>query len=222
MFISGKNAVIELAPSGADIVASAAYFSFDKMAVNWAINQSKSTATVPAYGQADVTLSGYSSFAVSGTVYLDLTPGRVTRVAVTTPGTGYTTAPTVSFTGGGGTGAAASAVIDTAGTVRYIVITNYGTGYTTAPTVGFTGGGGTGAAATATINNYSDAVLADLFGADNVNVKISLIGTGTSSKKSYYTGTMTMTGDNISIPSNGAVAFAVAGSGSGSLVRNEY
>ncbi len=222
MFISGKNARIYLQPTGADIVASTGYYDFDKMAVNWTANQTKSTATVPAYGQADVTLGGYAGFNVAGTVYLDLTPGRVTFVAVTNGGTGYTSAPTVAFSGGAGSGAAATAIIDTAGTVRFVVMTSFGTGYTSAPTVSFSGGAGSGAAATATINDYSDKVFNQLYGADNVGVKIALIGTTSSSKMPYYTGTITLTAANIAIPSNGAVAFQFSGAGTGSLTRAEY
>ena len=48
MFISGKDARIYLAPADADTVASTAYFDFDKMAVNWAVNQQKGTTQVPA------------------------------------------------------------------------------------------------------------------------------------------------------------------------------
>lgn len=73
---------------------------------------------------------------------------RITRMRVTAAGTGYATAPTVVFTGGGGTGAAATATV-TAGRVTALTITNEGTGYTSTPTISFTGGGGSGAAATA-------------------------------------------------------------------------
>lgn len=74
--------------------------------------------------------------------------GGVVAVGVSAAGTGYTSAPTVSFSGGGGTGAAA--VVNMAGTqVDSVVITNSGTGYSSAPTVTLAGGGGTGAAATA-------------------------------------------------------------------------
>lgn len=76
----------------------------------------------------------------------------VASVAVTTGGSGYSTAPTVTFTGGGGTGAAATAVV-AGGVVTGIVVTNPGSGYTSAPTIGFTGGSGTGATATATLGN---------------------------------------------------------------------
>src|SRR4030066_645971 len=48
-------------------------------------------------------------------------------------GSGYTT-PTVIITGGGGTGATATARV-TNGVITAVVLTNAGTGYTTAPTV---------------------------------------------------------------------------------------
>ena len=78
--------------------------------------------------------------------------GAVTSVDLTSGGSAYTTAPAVSFTGGGGSGAIAKAVV-VAGQVSAIILSDTGSGYTSAPTVGFTGGGGTGAAATATVSN---------------------------------------------------------------------
>ena len=62
----------------------------------------------------------------------------------------YTSAPTVAFSGGGGTGAAGTAVL-TNGRVTGVTITNAGSGYTSAPTIAFSGGGGTGAAALAVL-----------------------------------------------------------------------
>jgi phage tail sheath protein FI len=87
-------------------------------------------------------------------------------IAMTDNGSGYTSAPTVSFTGGGGTGAAGTAVLGTgadAGKVMSVTITNPGSGYTSAPTVGFTGGAGTGAAATATVGTIGNAVVAEMW-----------------------------------------------------------
>lgn len=66
-------------------------------------------------------------------------------------GSGYTTAPAVQITGGGGTGATAEAVINN-GVVVGVRILNAGTGYTSAPTISFVGGGGTGASVAALIN----------------------------------------------------------------------
>ncbi|MEK7399885.1 MAG: DUF2589 domain-containing protein [Candidatus Poribacteria bacterium] len=74
--------------------------------------------------------------------YQPATTGTVSSVAVTNGGAGYTSAPTVAFTGGGGTGATATATIS-GGAVVGVNVTNPGTGYTSAPGVTFTGGGAT-------------------------------------------------------------------------------
>ncbi len=66
-------------------------------------------------------------------------------------GSVYTSTPSVGFSGGAGTGAAATAVL-TNGVLTGITITNGGSGYTSAPTIAITGGGGAGATATAIIN----------------------------------------------------------------------
>jgi len=79
-------------------------------------------------------------------------------INVTSGGTGYTSAPTVTLTGGGGTGATATAIVDS-GSVIGVSITNPGTGYTSVPTVAFSGGAGTGAAATAQRNSEPEMVL---------------------------------------------------------------
>ena len=79
--------------------------------------------------------------------------GRVVFISVTGGGSGYSTAPTVTFSGGGGSGAAATAYI-AGGAVIAVVMTNEGSGYTSAPTIGFTGGGGSGATATAKANTH--------------------------------------------------------------------
>jgi hypothetical protein len=72
----------------------------------------------------------------------------VTFVKLTTGGSGYTSAPTVSFSGGGGSGATATAYI-TNGVVIGFRMGSLGSNYTSAPTVSISGGGGSGAAATA-------------------------------------------------------------------------
>lgn len=78
----------------------------------------------------------------------DYSVDEIGSIIVNNGGNGYTSAPTVGFSGGGGgTGAAATAIIQN-GAVVAITVTNPGSGYTSAPTVTFTGGGGVGAAAT--------------------------------------------------------------------------
>ena len=79
-------------------------------------------------------------------------PGALADITITNGGTGYLTAPTVTITGGGGTGATATAQL-TGTSVTGITITNPGSGFTTTPTIGFTGGSGTGAAGTAVVGD---------------------------------------------------------------------
>lgn len=68
-------------------------------------------------------------------------------------GSGYTSAPTVTFSAppAGGITATGTATISS-GAVASVTITNPGNGYTSAPTITFSGGEGSGAAATATMS----------------------------------------------------------------------
>ncbi len=77
----------------------------------------------------------------------------VENVVITAAGTGYTTPPTVTVSGGGGSGLAITATVS-GGQVVSLTITNKGSGYTSAPTLGFTGGGGSGASASAFLSAF--------------------------------------------------------------------
>jgi len=81
-------------------------------------------------------IAGYVTFA-TGTIGIVLEKG----------GQGYTSAPIVNITGGGGANAAATAIVN-GNTVTQIIVTNAGTGYTSDPAISFSGGGG-GSGATA-------------------------------------------------------------------------
>lgn len=110
--------------------------------------------TGPTAGVPASALEPYNpSLTFGGLHYLrtnsGVTGGAVVNVYITNGGSGYTSAPTVSFSGSG-TGAAANAVL-TGGSVSSIALTASGSGYTSAPSVILSGGGGTGAAASADI-----------------------------------------------------------------------
>ena len=72
----------------------------------------------------------------------------VQSVVITNPGAGYTLAPTLQITGGGGSGAAGTVFIGD-GTVGIVTLSDAGSGYTTAPTVTITAPVGVGTQATA-------------------------------------------------------------------------
>ena len=79
------------------------------------------------------------------------TPGIVSGITISPTGSGYT-APVVSITGGGGSGATALATVDpTTGAITGINLVTVGSGYTSAPTVNISDPTGTGALATAAI-----------------------------------------------------------------------
>lgn len=79
----------------------------------------------------------------------------LTGVKVVNGGSDYTSVPTVVVSGGGGTGATATATI-AAGKVSAITVTSVGSGYTTTPTITVSGGGGSGASATPIVAIWSD------------------------------------------------------------------
>lgn len=87
-------------------------------------------------------------------------------IKITNAGTGYTTAPTLTISGGSGTDATATATVS-GGKITAITLTNGGKKFKTVPTVTITGGGGTGAILTAELTAFNDADLT----AGNVNDK---------------------------------------------------
>ena len=81
----------------------------------------------------------YNPNLVTATAKATVSGGVVNNITVTGSGAGYTSAPTVTLTGGGSGAkfvpATAIAVLNSNGLVTAIQITNPGAGYTTAPVV---------------------------------------------------------------------------------------
>lgn len=96
----------------------------------------------------------------SGTIYDmydDQYSDEVQGINLIAGGFGYSDPPTVTISGGGGTGAVASPIL-LDGVVTGIEMVSRGTGYTSVPTVTITGGGGEGALAEAVVTiGYSGA-----------------------------------------------------------------
>jgi hypothetical protein len=103
--------------------------------------------TIPHFGQTNIV-----QFSDGGT-------GAIVALALTAAGTGYDAGTTtVEFTGGGGTDAAATAIVSSAGKITGLILTNRGTGYSSAPTVTIVGDG---ASATATATVATDFLILD-------------------------------------------------------------
>ena len=83
--------------------------------------------------------------------------GAVKTITITNGGSGYTSAPEVTFTSSAGFGAAATATV-TDGVVTAVTITDGGEKYQIPPILSFVGGGGSNAAATCTIEIDIDKV----------------------------------------------------------------
>jgi hypothetical protein len=75
-----------------------------------------------------------TNVASQATATAHLTGAFVTSCTIVLPGNGYTTPPTVTFVGGGGSNATATAMVS-GGAVTNITISNPGAGYTSAPNV---------------------------------------------------------------------------------------
>ncbi|SHK92945.1 hypothetical protein [Chryseobacterium polytrichastri] len=81
---------------------------------------------------------------IPATATATISGGAVTGISITNGGSGYTSAPTVNFYGGGsivngGTKARATAIVS-GGVVTGVTLNNGGTGYTSIPTVAVSGG----------------------------------------------------------------------------------
>ena len=122
--------------------------------------------------------AGDGTGAITEAGIFDTIGSKVDDIAVSAGGTGYTSAPTVTFTGGGGTGATATATVS-GGVVTAVTVTGVGSGYTSVPTIGFTGGAGSGATATATLKEGGDMLARTKFAVVNKGAADSMTVTWT-------------------------------------------
>ncbi|WP_068398384.1 DUF2589 domain-containing protein [Kribbia dieselivorans] len=106
--------------------------------------------------------------------YQPAVPARVTGITVTDGGSGYTSPPAVTISGGGGSGMTATAALGAGGAVTSISITNAGAGYTSAPSisVGAAPAGGDNATATA---EFQAAVAAQAAQFQTMNLEVPIL-----------------------------------------------
>ena len=112
-------------------------------------------STTKTYRSPDESITTDSIF-LKSTRYIDWYNNHkysVASIEVADGGTGFTLAPNVTITGGGGTGAVAYAEINALyGNISSVTIVNPGSGYTSTPTI-TVNGNGTGAALVSTLHN---------------------------------------------------------------------
>ena len=116
--------------------------------------------------------------------------GVVTSITVNTSGSGYTSAPTVTFPARAISGTPTIGV----GLITSIPVANGGSGYTSSPSISITGGNGTGATATA---NLTLGVV--------TSITVNNPGTGYTSP---FSGVVTIQGpDSLTVTSKGLISF---------------
>lgn len=108
---------------------------------------SAATLVIPDFGD-NFFITGTTGITAIRTESANAFNQKVRFVEITNGGSGYNPAspPTVTFTGGGGTSAAGTALVSNSGAVIGVSMTNNGSGYTSAPTVAFSSGSAAGTA----------------------------------------------------------------------------
>ncbi len=109
-------------------------------ALTWWYDANASNALTGSW----ITQTGFTVSGTAGSTRLAVSSGVVERIDVVAGGSGYTSAPTLTFTGGGGSGASVSTTTVSGGALTSTMVPARGSGYTSEPTV-TVGGPGTGA-----------------------------------------------------------------------------
>lgn len=156
-------------------------------------------------GTYSLGFSGGAGSGATGTYYCS--GGNVVGIKITATGSGYTSAPTLSFPSGGGSSAAATALTttnSTASTLQVVAVSTAGSGY------------GAGATATVTFSGGGASVQATgwayLIGGVVDHIVVTAQGTGYSSNPTVA----------ISGSGTGATAFAAIGTGIDSTNNKIY
>ena len=152
----GSSQTLTLVGTGATATAEIGFNTEGSIRLISLSNRGGGYTAVPTIGVSSAPVGGVTGILtatmISGINVCNLNISdnqkSVQQVVITNPGAGYTLAPTLQVTGGGGSGAAGTVFIGD-GAVGIVTLTDAGSGYTTAPTVTITGPGAGGTTATA-------------------------------------------------------------------------
>lgn len=210
---AGRDAKIGIRPNVSGKLYGTGFLYLTGMSEGANLSFSAENQTQEVYGEDAKIVSGTDTGSFEATAFVTNTSGQVHKITVGTAGSGYTSAPTVGFSGGTPTTAAtAIAEVDVAtGTITGVFITNFGEGYASAPTISFTGGGGTGAAATAVIGGNSDQALYGALKNKDLKIEFSPNGGVASSKKTKFTFDFARESFSIEPAVNGVIPMQFSG-----------
>ena len=152
----GSSQTLTLVGTGATATAEIGFNTEGSIRLISLSNRGGGYTAVPTIGVSSAPVGGVTGILtatmISGINVCNLNISdnqkSVQQVVITNPGAGYTVAPVLQVTGGGGSGAAGTVFIGD-GAVGIVTLTDAGSGYTTAPTVTITGPGAGGTTATA-------------------------------------------------------------------------
>ena len=182
-------------------------------------SQSGTKALVLGWNTIDTTTGDPDTLFVKYISGLSITDS-VQGIDVTNGGNSFTSAPTVTITGGGGTDATAVAVISS-GSIQEINVTASGSGYTSIPTVSIAGGGGVGFSVVATLSTQEKFLAEERVSATDLSISANVIANTPASIQtidlstggSGYTAAPTVTVQ--ASPAGGTTATATATINSG-------
>ena len=168
-----------------------------------------------------------SQFGVQAQGSASIQGGNVVVISVTNPGSGYTSAPAITISGGGGSGANATAILGS-GLVTSISLTEAGSGYLSTPTVTISGGGGNNATAVAGFLSFAKGTMGILLTASGTGYTsaptVNISGGGGSSANAVAIvngGAVTqvvVTNPGIGYTSDPTISFS-GGGGSGASAK---
>ena len=128
-------------------------FEYENELIDTSIDEVDETVADEGY----ITTVNLVGLGITATAVTGISSGGVTEIFLNNDGSGFTSAPTISFSAAPSGGHDAHGVAITTEranvtSIYRIEMTNTGAGYTVAPTISISGGGGTGAAATCSIS----------------------------------------------------------------------